>query len=83
MLPAIPIANKITPAVGRRSTTAERGLPLLAVKLGIIGTVYPRNQPARQAELNQLKTMAKTMMLAWIGDILGAEKKGEMIARLK
>lgn len=80
------MANKITPTVGRRLTTAERGdgLSLLAVwKFGIVGTVYPRNHPARQAELNQLKTMAKDMMTAWIGDMLGAEKKGEMMARLK
>jgi hypothetical protein len=80
------MVNKITPTMGRRSTTAERGdaLPLLAEwKFGIVGTVYPRNHPARQAELNQLKIMAKDMMAAWIGDMLGAEKKGEMIARLK
>ena len=79
------MANKIIPTVGRRSCTAERdALPLLAAwKLGIVGTVYPRNQPARQAELNQLKSMAEDMMATWIGDMLGEEKKGEMIARLR
>lgn len=85
MLPAIPMTNKSTPTVGMRSVTAERdGLLLLASwKLGIVGTVYPRNQPARQAELNQLKSMAEDMMATWMGDMLGAEKKGEMIARLR
>lgn len=79
------MANRITPTVGMRSVTVERdGLPLLAAwRLGIVGTVYPRNHPARQAELNQLKSMAEDIMATWIGDMLGAEKKGEMTARLR
>lgn len=48
-----------------------------------IGMAYPRIQPARQEELNQLNIMALTMIKMWMGDMLGAEKKGEMIERLK
>lgn len=48
-----------------------------------IGSAYPRIQPARQDELNQLNAIALTMIKTWIGDMLGAEKKGEMMERLK
>ena len=36
-----------------------------------------------QEELTQLNAMALIMMKKWIGDMLGAEKKGEMTDRLK
>jgi 3-oxo-5-alpha-steroid 4-dehydrogenase 1 len=54
------------------------GVILFAI--GMAGNIYSETHPARQAELNQLKTMAKDMMTAWIGDMLGAEKKGEQPA---
>jgi hypothetical protein len=64
---------------------AGRDWPFLpsALKLGVVRIVYPRNQPARQLELNQLKAIAEVMTNGWIGDMLGAEKKGDIIERLK
>jgi hypothetical protein len=49
----------------------------------VVRIVYPRNHPARQLELNQLKAIAEVMTNGWIGDMLGAEKKGDIIERLK
>lgn len=47
-----------------------------------IGISNPRIQPTRQDELNQLNKTALDTTNRCMGDMLGAEKKGEMIARL-
>jgi hypothetical protein len=79
------MANRITPTVGIKFTMAGRdwSLPPPALKLGMVGIVYPRSHPAIQLELNQLNAIAEVMTNGWIGDMLGAEKKGDIIERLK
>lgn len=47
-----------------------------------MGISYPTIQPAKQVELSQLKRTAEKTTKAWMGDMLGAAKKGEMMARL-
>jgi hypothetical protein len=81
----MPMANRVTPSTGVKSTITGRDWPLLppALKFGMTGREYPRIQPARQLELNQLNAIAEVMTNGWIGDILGAEKKGDIIERLK
>jgi len=63
------------------SAEEEAGAPP-SVLYPSTGVSYPTSHAARHDELNQLNRAALSTMLAWIGDMLGDAKSGEMMARL-
>lgn len=80
MLPYIPMKKKGRPMYGRRDESCD-GVP--SVWYPATGTPYsPTSQPPRQEEFMKLKIRAGMATERWIGDMLGARRRGVMRARL-